>query len=145
MYQILITPFIAALAAQLIKLTIKSNNLKLNWRSLISYSGMPSSHAAMAASLATSVGLTEGVNSPIFAACVVFSFFIIRDALGIRQYVGQHGAVLNDLIKNLRQDKIGPEKEYPVLIEKIGHTPAQIIAGILLGFLISWFSFICLA
>ena len=91
MIQILIAPLTSAIAAQFLKFFIKSNGLKLNWRSFATYAGMPSSHAAMAASLITSVGLIEGFNSPLFFVCIIFSFFIIRDALGLRNYVGESG------------------------------------------------------
>jgi len=141
MLQILIAPLAAAIIAQLGKLLIKSNGLKLDWPSISSYSGMPSSHAAMVISLATSVGLLEGFNSPLFFVCIILSFFIIRDALGLRNYIGQNGKILNDLIKNLNGNKIVGAEKYPRLAEKVGHTPAQIIAGSLLGFLISLASY----
>lgn len=137
MLQILIAPLASAIIAQLGKLLVKSNNLKFNWQSFSSYSGLPSSHAAMIISLTTSVGLTQGFNSALFFVCVILSFFIIRDALGLRQYVGQHGQILNSLVKDLNNNKIIAAEKYPHLIEKIGHTPAQIIAGAILGFLIS--------
>lgn len=137
MLQILIAPLASAIIAQLGKLLVKSNNLKFNWQSFSSYSGMPSSHAAMIISLTTSVGLTQGFSSALFFVCVILSFFIIRDALGLRQYVGQHGRILNSLVKDLSGNKIIGAEKYPKLIEKIGHTPAQIIAGAILGFLIS--------
>jgi len=137
MLQILIAPLAAAIISQLIKFLVKSNGLKLNRQAISSYAGMPSSHAAMAASLITSVGLTQGYSSPLFFVCIIFSFFIIRDALGLRNYVGQNGQALNNLIKNLSNNKIVDTEKYPHLVEKIGHTPAQIIAGAILGFLIS--------
>jgi len=137
MLQILIAPLAAALIAQLAKPLIKSNNLELNWRSISSYSGMPSSHAAMVISLTASVGLTQGFSSPLFFVCIILSFFIIRDALGLRNYVGQQGKILNNLVENLNNNKIINAEKYPRLVEKIGHTPAQIIAGSALGFLIS--------
>lgn len=137
MLQILICPLAAAIIAQLIKPLIKSNGLSWGWPSLVSYSGMPSSHAAMIISLTASVGLTQGLGSPLFAVCAIISLFIIRDALGVRRYVGRHGQVLNSLIKDLNGNKIISEEKYPRLIEKIGHTPAQIIGGAILGFLIS--------
>jgi len=135
MLQILICPLVAALIAQLGKLLVKSNNLKLNWQSIYSYSGMPSSHAAMVISLAASVGLVEGFRSPLFFVCVILCFFIIRDALGLRNYLGQHGKILNNLVKDLNANI--DVKVYPRLAENIGHTPAQIIAGAVLGFLVS--------
>lgn len=137
MLQILIAPLAAALIAQLAKLLVKSNNLKFDWRSISSYSGMPSSHAAMIISLTTSVGLTQGFSSPLFFVCIILSFFIIRDALGLRRYVGQLGQILNNLTKDLSGNKIINAEKYPRLIEKVGHAPAQIIAGALLGLAIS--------
>lgn len=137
MLQILIAPLTAALIAQLLKFLVKSNGLKFNWRSLGSYSGLPSGHAAMVISLTVSAGLTQGFNSALFFVCIILSFFVIRDALGLRRYVGRHGQVLNNLIKDLSRRQIIAAEKYPRLIEKIGHTPAQIMAGACLGFLIS--------
>jgi len=137
MLQILIAPLAAALIAQLIKLFIKSNGLKFDWRSFFSYSGMPSSHAAMAASLCASVGLTQSFNSPLFFVCLILSFFILRDAFGLRNYVGKNGQTLNELTKNLSDNKIISLEKYPGLNEKVGHTPRQIMAGIILGIIVS--------
>lgn len=137
MPQILIAPLAAALIAQLIKPLIKSNNLKYDWQSFFSYSGMPSSHAAMAISLTASLGLKLGFNSPLFYVSIILSFFIIRDALGLRNYVGQHGEILNKLANDLSNSQIISKEKYPSLVEKVGHTPRQIIIGAALGFLTS--------
>lgn len=137
MPQILIAPLVSALIAQLAKLLIKSNDLKFDWQSITSYSGMPSSHAAMIISLTTSVGLNQGLSSPLFYVCIILSFFIIRDALGLREYVGLQGRALNNLVRDLDGGKIISKEKYPRFAEKVGHTPAQIIAGAVLGFLIS--------
>lgn len=137
MLQIIIAPLAAGLIAQLGKFLIKSNDLKFNWQSFTSYSGMPSSHAAMIISLTASAGLTQGFSSPLFFVCLVLSFFIIRDALGLRQYVGRHSQILNSLVEDLSDKKIILAEKYPSLIEKIGHTPRQVIAGSVLGILTS--------
>jgi uncharacterized protein len=144
MIQILIAPLAAAIIGQLTKFLIKANGLKFNRQSFSSYAGMPSSHAAMAGSLMASVGLIQGFNSPLFFVCIIFSFFIIRDALGLRNYVGQNGQTLNSLIKNLSDNKIINLEKQPRLIEKVGHTPTQIIAGLILGVLVSYLFFIVL-
>jgi len=136
MYQILIAPLAAMIIAQLAKPLVKSNNLKFSWLSFFSYSGMPSGHTAMAVSLASSVGLVQGLSSPLFAASVVLCFFIIRDALSLRQYVGRNGQVLNNLIADLKKN-ISLNEDYPTLTEKVGHTPSQIIGGAVIGYLIS--------
>lgn len=140
MPQILLTSLLAGLAAQLSKLLIKSNKVKFDWRSLTSYSGMPSSHAAFVVSLTAIIGLKQGISSPLFAVAFIFSVLVIRDALGLRSYLGQHGKIINILIKDLKEDKMLDES-YPELLEKIGHTPAQIIIGSLIGMIISLISF----
>lgn len=140
MYQILITSLAAGLIAQLSKLFIKSNKIKFNWRSLSSYAGMPSSHAAFVAALATIIGLAQGFASPLFAVCFIFGLLVIRDALGARRYLGQHGEIINVLVKDLKEDKM-LDQAYPQLLEKIGHTPAQIMAGLLIGIFIGLASY----
>lgn len=136
LYQIIILPLIAGAIAQIIKFFIKSNNQKFKVANLVAYSGMPSGHSAMVVSLATITGLSEGLNSPIFAISIILAIIVIRDALGIRRYLGQHGKTLNILVKDLSDDNV-LEDEYPHLLEKIGHTPAQVIVGSLIGFIVS--------
>ena len=141
MYQILITSLVAGIIAQLSKAFFKSAKTKLDWRFFSSYSGMPSSHAAFVSALAMIVGLTEKFSSPVFAVSLVFGLLVIRDALGARRYLGQHGEIINSLVRDLNKDKMLDET-YPRLLENIGHTPAQIIAGLVLGIIISLASYL---
>jgi len=141
MYNILALPIISGLIAQTIKFLISSNGLKAGFKNLTAYSGMPSGHSAIVISLVTITALEEGLHSPIFSISVILAIVVIRDALGIRRYLGQHGKVLNILVKDLGDDNV-LEAKYPHLLEKIGHTPAQVLAGSLIGFLVSlagWF------
>ena len=135
-YQILILPLLSLFAAQVLKSFIKSNHQKFSVRSLMAYSGMPSGHSALVVSLATIIGLTEKISSPLFAMSFILATIIIRDALGLRRYLGQHSHVLNILIKDLKNDQVLDQK-YPHLLERIGHTPAQVLAGASLGFAVS--------
>ena len=136
MYSILLLPLISLVVVQILKFFISSNQQKLKLKNLVAYSGMPSGHSAMVVSLAAISGLELGLDSPVFAISVILAIIVIRDALGIRRYLGQHGKVLNVLVKDLKDEAIIDEK-YPRLLEKIGHTPAQVIAGALIGFFIS--------
>ena len=132
-YKIIITPiFIGIIIVQSIKILIKSNNLKFNLKNYTAYSGMPSGHSAMVSSLTTMIGLEHGINSTIFAFSFVFTLLVIRDAVGMRQYLGRHGKILNTIIEDLKNDKLLDEK-YPHLLEKIGHTPMQVFVGVLIG------------
>lgn len=136
MYQILLLPLLSGLTAQIIKFFIKSNKQKFSFKNILAYSGMPSGHSAIIISLATIIGLEEGFSSPLFAVCAVLAIIVIRDALGIRRYLGEHGRVLNVLVKDLGNDHVLDQK-YPRLLEKIGHTPLQVLIGSLIGFFIS--------
>jgi hypothetical protein len=140
--QYLILPLIAGLIAQVVKFFIKSNHEKFSFKNIVSYSGMPSGHSAMVISLATIIGLGEGWSSPLFAISFILAIIIIRDAVGLRRYLGQHGKILNVLVKDLKEEKDSPlDKSYPHLLEKIGHTPTQALVGSLIGFLVSLIGF----
>ena len=143
MLDILILPLIAALIAQLSKFLIKSNKQKFSFKNIFTYSGMPSGHSAMVVSLATIVGLDEGLDSPLFAVTFIFAIIIIRDALGLRRYLGEHGKILNVLVKDLKDDEL-LDNASAHLLEKIGHTPSQVIVGSIIGFLVSIIGFIVL-
>ncbi|MEA3464247.1 MAG: divergent PAP2 family protein [Patescibacteria group bacterium] len=140
MYQILLLPLLSGLIAQTIKFFIKSNQQKISAKNLLAYSGMPSGHSAMVVSLAAIVGFKTGWHSPIFAITIILAIIVIRDALGIRRYLGQHGRIFNILVKDLKNDEV-LEKEYPHLLENIGHTPMQVFIGALIGFLISFLGY----
>lgn len=137
MYKILLLPLIAGIiVVQLIKFFINIKKKKFSLKVFWAYSGMPSGHSAIVVSLVTITGLELGLNSPIFAFSIIFAIIIIRDALGIRRYLGQHGKTLNVLVKDLAEDKMLDES-YPKLLERIGHTPTQVIIGSLIGFVVS--------
>ena len=105
---------------------------------MMSYSGMPSSHSAFVTALVAIIGLKLGIFSPIFAVSLVFAFIVVRDAVGLRQYLGEHGRILNELVEDLKEEPDKPlNQEYPHLLEKIGHTPTQVIVGALIGFAVS--------
>jgi len=140
MYSILLLPLVSGLAAQIIKFFIKSNHQKIAIKNVMAYSGMPSGHTAMVISLSTISGLELGWHDPLFALSVVLAVVVIRDALGIRRYLGQHGKVLNVLVKDLKDDQMLDEA-YPHLLERIGHTPAQVIVGAILGLSVSAIGF----
>ncbi len=96
---------------------------------------MPSAHTAFVVSLSTVIGLNQGWESAAFAIAVIFSLLIIRDALGIRQFLSQHSQILNRLIRLLPGDT---ETLFPAsLPEHVGHTPIQAVAGGILGLLVA--------
>ncbi len=137
-YYILLTPFFAAGCAQIIKISIKQKGQKLKVKDFFkfTYSGMPSGHSALMLSAATIIGLTQGFKSPLFAFAFIMTILILNDAVRLRGYIGQHGEVLNELVKDLKDDDY-LDNRYPHLKEKVGHTPKQVLMGSLLGIFIA--------
>jgi len=141
--KILIIPLVAAVIAQISKVFIKKNHQKLSWSILWTYSGMPSGHAAITSALTTIIGLEKGITYPGFAIALVFTLLTLRDATGVRRQLGNQGGVINKLVDDLDDDNY-LDKRYPHLTEKIGHTPLQTAAGVVLGLtvaLIGYFLF----
>lgn len=137
----LVLPLAAALLAQIVKFFIKSNQTKFSWRNIIAYSGMPSGHSAMTIGLASIIGFELGISSPMFAIAIIFTLLTIRDAMGLRQYIGKHGEIINDLVEDLDEDKM-LDRKYPELLEKIGHNFLQVLVGGIIGFMVSYLGFI---
>jgi len=133
-YTIVFVPFLALISAQIIKVIIDAIQGKFSWRDFNHYGGMPSSHAAMVAALATETGTLFGFNTAVFAISLAFAFLIIRDAIGLRQELGYHSKILNMLIKDLPDYK---EEKYPFLEERLGHTYLQAFIGMILGIIIA--------
>jgi len=133
-YTIVLTPFIALIIAQTIKVIIDSIKGEFSWKNFNSYGGFPSSHSAMVSALAAKVGLQTGFASVYFAIALALALLIIRDAVSLRQVLGKHAKILNMLIKDLPDYK---EDKYPFLEERLGHTYWQALAGIILGIIVA--------
>lgn len=133
-YKLILIPFLALIIAQLIKVIIDSAKGQFSWSNFNNYGGMPSSHSAMVAALATVMAQEFGFASGYFALAFAYAFLTIRDAVGLRYQLGFHGKMLNKLIKELPDDK---EAKYPFLQERLGHTYWQALAGIILGVVIA--------
>lgn len=132
MYIYILVPIAAFVLAQGTKIVLRSFKRKVTWHDIFSYSDMPSGHTAVVTSIVVLLGLKLGVNSPIFGTAAVFAAIVISDAVGLRNYLGQHGRTLNVLVKDLKEDEF-LDRTYPKLLEKIGHTPLQALIGGLIG------------
>jgi acid phosphatase family membrane protein YuiD len=144
MYIYILTPIIAFIFAQGLKVIIKSFKKKIVWRDIFAYSDMPSGHTSVVTAITAIIGLTLGVDSPMFAIAFVFAMIVMVDAIGLRNYLGQHGKTLNILVKDLKEDDF-LDNSYPKLLEKIGHTPLQVVAGATIGILTSIASWLLFA
>ncbi|MFC1807007.1 divergent PAP2 family protein [Candidatus Omnitrophota bacterium] len=125
------------LIAQLIKVFIGVvREKKFNFKWLVGTGGMPSSHCAGAAAFSTALGLNFGFESPFFAIGLVFTIVTMFDAQGARRAVGKQAETLNKMFEDIYINK--PIKEER-LIELIGHTPVQVLAGAALGIVLGYF------
>ncbi len=131
-YLIIACPIIAFIIAQGTKVLIRSLKRKITFNDFFAYSDMPSGHSAVVSSLVAIIGLVHGLNSSYFAIAFVFATIVIVDAIGLRNYLGQHGKTLNVLVKDLHEDSF-LDFSYPKLLEKIGHTPLQVLVGVIIG------------
>ena len=133
---ILVSAVLAWAAAQIIKTVLAYRKTKeLDLERLFGSGGMPSSHTAFVVAMATAAAMVEGLASSTFALSFILASIVMYDAAGVRQAAGQQARVLNRLIKQLRSEHILPERE---LKELLGHTPLEVLAGAVLGFLIAY-------
>ena len=130
---ILMTSVSSWLIAQVLKTIIYAIiNKKIDWNRLFGDGGMPSGHSATVTSLAVMCGLIHGIASTEFAISAIFAIVVCHDAMGVRLETGKQAILLNEMIAVF--DTLSSKQLSEVeLKEFVGHTPLQVIAGILLG------------
>ncbi|NLE65505.1 MAG: divergent PAP2 family protein [Elusimicrobia bacterium] len=104
---------------------------RFSFRFFLGTGGMPSSHAAGVAALATSCGLERGFDSGLFALAAIFAMVTMFDAQGVRRSTGEQAEILNKVIDDMCWHK---RIEMKQIREFVGHTPVQVLVGSLLGF-----------
>ena len=129
----LLVPVVAWLTAQILKVfTNAIVTKKLDFKRLVGDGGMPSAHSATVSSLAVTSLLVAGFGSFEFAFSFLFATIVCRDAMGVRFETGKQSILLNEIVDSF---ELISKEELPEvkLKELVGHTPFQVIAGILLG------------
>ncbi len=131
-YKYVLIPFLTLVLCQITKFTIESIRKKeLVWGRLFNGSGgMPSTHTSFCTSLTLLIGLNLGFDSPLFAICVVFSFVVMYDAMGLRYESGRQAEMINELL-----DKVFEKDKFAHLKEQLGHKPIEVLGGIIFGVL----------
>ena len=129
----LITSISSWFIAQFVKSVIHAVvNRKLDMTRLFGDGGMPSAHSATVSSLAAYAAFAEGPDSFHFAVCLFLAIIVCHDAMGVRLETGKQAKIINEMTKiyeTLTKEEL-PEVK---LKEFVGHTPIQVIAGILTG------------
>jgi len=103
------------------------------WRAWFAPGGMPSSHAALVAAAAHTVGLQQGFDSPLFGLAVVLAMIVVYDATGVRRAAGEHAARINRMLDEWQHGVW----DGPALREVLGHTPWEVMGGLALGLLVA--------
>ena len=109
---------------------------QFNWSYFVSSGGMPSSHSATVSALATSVGLTYGIDNVSFAIAAVLAIVVMYDAAGVRRAVSRQAFILNRIMREMRNQK--PREELGKEVkELVGHSPFQVFIGMALGIIVA--------
>jgi len=131
----LMAGLIAWLAAQVIKMPLDYlYTRKWNWALLLTTGGMPSSHSSLLTATSLGIGLYHGFDNPVFAIAVAITMVVVYDAAGVRRQAGIHAQRINVLFNELLHGHMLNEKD---LREVLGHTPLEVIGGILLGLIVA--------
>ena len=134
----LLTPLIAWGVCQVIKfITSFVKTGKLDFKKLVSDGGMPSAHSATVMALTVTCGWTAGFDSAVFAAALVFTIVIMRDAVGVRQDTGKNARAIKKLLDEINETRSEDDK---ITTEKLklvaGHTPLQVTVGAIVGVIV---------
>lgn len=133
--KVLIAVLSAWLLAQALKIpTEYVRSRRWMWAMFFAAGGMPSSHTALMVAGTLAVGLYHGFDNPVFAIAVGVTMIIAHDAAGVRRQAGKHAERINLLFDELLHGHVLTEEE---LKEVIGHTPLEVIGGIILGLLVA--------
>lgn len=136
---------ISWITAQIIKtLLFFVKNKKMNFKRLSEAGGMPSAHSALVCSVALGTAYEYGLSSPYFSLALTVAMVVLYDAMGVRRAAGEQAKAINEIRAYLsdKQRKL-PEEEkcfkdkISCLNESLGHTPREVLGGILLGFCVA--------
>ena len=131
----LIAGLLAWLLAQVIKIPLDyMRTRRWNWALLLTTGGMPSSHSSLMTATTLAIGYYYGFDHPAFALGVALTMIVTYDAAGVRQQAGIHAQRINVLFGELMRGHPINERD---LREVLGHTPLEVVGGILLGLVVA--------
>jgi acid phosphatase family membrane protein YuiD len=132
---VLWTGMVGWFLAQALKIPVDCiRERRWNWALFFAAGGMPSSHSCLVTSTAMAVGLHIGFDNPLFAVAAAFTMVVVYDAAGVRRQAGMQAQKINILVEELLQGHPISEQR---LREVIGHTPLEVLGGVLLGLIVA--------
>jgi acid phosphatase family membrane protein YuiD len=120
--------WIVAQGLKYVFLSVRTRSFR-HFRQFYLSGNMPSAHTATVVGLVTLIGLRDGVESGLFGLAAMFAGVIMYDAMMVRRSSGEQGAAIQALIKEQKS-------RVPLPRAAKGHTPAEVFAGLMLGFVI---------
>ncbi len=131
----LITALAAWFLSGLLKVPIEYlETKKWNWALWFSPGGMPSSHSALVTATMLSVGLFAGFDTAAFVVAFAVMMIVVYDAAGVRRQAGYHAEKINAIINELFAGHPISEAQ---LNEVLGHTPREVLGGVVTGIVIA--------
>lgn len=136
--EVLSTGLVAAFIAQVIKFLLHLIfERKIDFKLFTTTGGMPSSHSAGVVGIASSVGFISGFNSVIFAVAMGYALVVMYDAAGLRRAAGKMAVCLNKMMDDYYKHDV--QSAHGKLKELLGHTPVEVFAGAILGFVFAYY------
>ncbi len=132
LWHLFLLPYLSGLACQLIKIFnqwIMKKRFNLTINNLLELGGLPSAHSAATITLTTLIAVYYGIDSPLFIISLFLSIFIMGEAFVVRGVISRHSEFIKKLAETNPQKGLATSK----LPGKIGHTPLEVIIGMIFG------------
>jgi len=134
--KVAIAAILAWMIAQGLKFPLKYVlDREWDWTIMFSSGGLPSSHSALVTAVALTIGYVDGFDTSMFALACAIGLIVIYDAAGVRRQAGIHAERINEIMKNFIESRHFEQND---LKEMLGHTPFEVISGVLLGLIIGF-------
>lgn len=110
---------------------------------LIGSGGMPSSHSATVVALMYATAYCKGIAGFEFPMATALAIIVMYDAMNVRMETGKQAVILNLFLKNEEIAKLLKNADKGdwariILKEYVGHTPIQVLGGILVGIAVGY-------
>ena len=126
----ILAPLTGWVTAQTLKVIFELRKDGVQLKDAWASGGMPSSHSAGIVALTTAIGIEEGMSSAIFGLALTVTAVILYDSVGVRRTTGENALAITEL-----ESKLHTRPKQSVHIAK-GHTPEQVLGGVVLGMFI---------
>ena len=127
--------FLAQLIKTVANLVVNRN---LDLKRMVGSGDMPSSHSSFICAATASIGQIYGWQAPLFSLAAVVALVVMYDACNVRRAAGEQAKVLNQMIEEWIDisEKNSPFLQNMHLKEMVGHTPLQVMAGMVVGIVV---------